>query len=207
MRSPQSGAGSARRGTRLTGPRVVVPVALLVAGLGVVSGRRVWLTGRVEDAVLGSSTISGTGAQVVPGLVAVSLVLAAAALAAATAGPLLRRLTLAAGLLAAVALGTLSARALVEGDTLLGGLAATASGRTGTIPVAARAGLWPAVLAAASCVAVLALVTGLAGASSWRGLSQRYDAPADPDVAGGRGERVPGTWDRLDRGDDPTEGD
>ena len=45
VRSPQSGAGSARRGIAADRTRVVVPVALLVAGLGVVSGRRVWLTG------------------------------------------------------------------------------------------------------------------------------------------------------------------
>ena len=44
----------------------------------------------------------------------------------------------------------------------------------------------------------------LASAGSWRGLSERYDAPGESDAAGGRGERVLRTWDRLDRGDDPT---
>lgn len=188
----------------MTGPRVVVPVALIVAALGLIAGRRPWLTGTVDDAALGTSTITGSGTQVVPGLVALSLVLGAAALAAATAGPVIRRITLAVGGLAALALAGLSGRALADGETLLGGLAATASGRTGTVPVVAHAGVWPIVILVAGCVGVLALGAGLLGAPAWRGLSQRYDAPADPDVAGGRGERVLGDWDRLDRGDDPT---
>jgi len=171
---------------RWTGPRVVVPVALLAAGLAAISGRRVWLTGRVEDAVVGSSTVTGTGTQVVPGLVALALVLAAAVLAAATAGAVMRRLALVLGAVAGIAL---------------------ASSRTGTIPVTGvSVGSWPWLVAAAAMAGATACLAGLAGASQWRGLSQRYDAPAaEPAGAVPRGQRTTSAWNDLDDGVDPTQ--
>ncbi|HRW00328.1 MAG TPA: Trp biosynthesis-associated membrane protein [Tetrasphaera sp.] len=192
---------------RWTGPRVVVPVALLAAGLAAISGRRVWLTGRVEDAVVGSSTVTGTGTQVVPGLVALALVLAAAVLAAATAGAVMRRLALVLGAVAGIALAVLAVRASSSGASLLGGLAAEASSRTGTIPVTGvSVGSWPWLVAAAAMAGATACLAGLAGASQWRGLSQRYDAPAaEPASAVPRGQRTTSAWNDLDDGVDPTQ--
>ena len=190
--------------TRWARPRVVIPVALLAAGLAVISGRRIWLTGRVDDAALGASTVSATGTQAVPGLVALALVLAAGTLAAATAAPVVRRITLITATLAAGALAALSARAMTNADSIVGSVAAQQSGRSGSIPVAAEANAWPAAVLVAMVLTGLVLVAALASAGSWRGLSERYDAPGESDAAGGRGERVLRTWDRLDRGDDPT---
>ncbi len=189
---------------RHLGPRIVVPVALVAAGVTVASGRQTWLHGRVEDGDF-SARATAAGTAVVPGLVALALVVAAAAVAAATAGLVVRRLTLAVGAGAAFALATLSIMVPISADRLLGGVAAAASGRTGTVDASASASFWPYAVFAATVVATAVLVAGFVGARGWRGLSDRYDPPADPEAAsGGRGERVASTWDRLDHGDDPT---
>ncbi|MFN8029460.1 MAG: Trp biosynthesis-associated membrane protein [Dermatophilaceae bacterium] len=192
-----------RPAARWRGPRVVVPAALLAAGIAVVAGRRPWLTGLVDDATLGRTSVGATGSQAVPGLVALALVIAAAALAAATSGPVLRRLTLVLGSAASLGLALLGVRAVAEADGILGALAATASGRTGTIPVTGvTTAFWPYAVAASAALSALASLAGLTGAGSWRGLSQRYDAPGE--AAGGRGQRVSTAWDDLERGVDPT---
>ena len=70
--------------SRLSSKGVVVLLALLGAGGLLVSGFRPWVTGAVDDAVLGATRISATGAEVAPGLSAVALSIAAAAIAAAS---------------------------------------------------------------------------------------------------------------------------
>ena len=215
--------------TRWARPRVVIPVALLAAGLVVISGRRIWLTGRVDDAKAiaqplddgtahedaafegvaeATTQLPGHGGEQTmgrgQGLVALALVLAAGTLAAATAAPVVRRITLITATLAAGALAALSARAMTNADSIVGSVAAQQSGRSGSIPVAAEANAWPAAVLVAMVLTGLVLVAALASAGSWRGLSERYDPPGESDAAGGRGERVLRTWDRLDRGDDPT---
>lgn len=188
----------------LTSPRVVLPVALLAAAIAAISGRRTWLRGEVADAVLGSATVTAAGTQVVPGLVAIALVVAAAVLAAATAGPLIRRVCLALGAGAAALLAVLSVRVATSAESLLGGIAAEQTSRTGTIPVTGVSiSFWPWLIAALALLAAVAAIGGVVGAAGWRGLSQRYDAPADQ-ATGSRGERTAGAWDELDRDIDPT---
>ena len=188
----------------LTSPRVVLPVALLAAAIAAISGRRTWLRGEVADAVLGSATVTAAGTQVVPGLVAIALVVAASVLAAATAGPLTRRVCLALGAGAAALLAVLSVRVATSAESLLGGIAAEQTSRTGTIPVTGVSiSFWPWLIAALALLAAVAAIGGFVGAAGWRGLSQRYDAPADQ-ATGSRGERTAGAWDELDRDIDPT---
>lgn len=188
-----------------TSPRLVVPVVLAAAALAAVSGRRTWLSGQVTDAVLGHAQVTGPGTRVVPGLVAIALIIVAGVLAAATSGPRARRLCLAATALAALALAALAIRAIVRAATLLGTIAAESTSRSGTIPVTGiQVGPWAYLVAAAGAIAALAAVAGLVGAGRWRGLSQRYDAPAG-EATGSRGERTAGAWDDLDRDIDPTE--
>ena len=188
----------------LTSPRVVLPVALLAAAIAAISGRRTWLRGEVADAVLGSATVTAAGTQVVPGLVAIALVVGAAVLAAATAGPLTRRVCLALGAGAAALLAVLSVRVATSAESLLGGIAAEQTSRTGTIPVTGVSiSFWPWLIAALALLAAVAAIGGFVGAAGWRGLSQRYDAPADQ-ATGSRGERTAGAWDELDRDIDPT---
>lgn len=186
----------------------MVPVVLAAAGVVVVSGGRVWFTGRVVDEGLGSADLQATGAQAVPGLVALGLVVGAGVLAAATSGAVLRRVTLIVTALAATALAVLALRAAAGAEDVLGGLAATASGRTGTVPVGDVAvSAWPWVVTTVAALALLSAVAGLAGARGWRGLGQRYDSPAAGDATGARGQRMSSAWDDLDRGIDPSDAD
>ena len=75
---------------RLSSKGVVVLLALVGAGLLLVSAFRPWVTGAVDDAVLGATRISATGAEVAPGLSAVALAIGAAAIAIVAAGRIAR---------------------------------------------------------------------------------------------------------------------
>jgi uncharacterized membrane protein (TIGR02234 family) len=188
--------------SRATSKLAVVLLALAGSGLLLASGGRVWVNGTVDDAVLGASRISGTGSEVASGVVALALVGAAAALASATSGAVVRRLTLVVLALAGAAEAVVAARVVVAPEDSLGSIAAKAAGRTGSIETHATATAWPWVCVVAAVLLVLAAVSGWLGASRWRGLGARYEAPATS--AGARGQRVATDWDRLDAGDDPT---
>jgi uncharacterized membrane protein (TIGR02234 family) len=185
-----------------TSKLAVVLLVLVGSGLLLASGGRVWVNGTVDDAVLGASRISGTGSEVASGVVALALVGAAAALASATSGAVVRRLTLVVLALAGAAEAVVAARVGLSPEDSLGSIAAKAAGRTGSIETHATATAWPWVCVVAAVLLVLAAVSGWLGASRWRGLGARYEAPATS--AGARGQRVATDWDRLDAGDDPT---
>ncbi|KRF22567.1 Trp biosynthesis-associated membrane protein [Phycicoccus sp. Soil802] len=188
--------------SRLTSKLAVVLLALVGSGILLSSGGRVWVTGTVDDAVLGASRISGTGTEVASGVVALALVGAAAALASATSGALVRRLTLGVLALAGIAEAVVAARVALAPEDPLGAIAAKAAGRTGSIETHATITTWPWICVAAGALLLLASVAGWLGASRWRGLGARYEAPTTS--AGARGQRVATDWDRLDAGDDPT---
>ena len=187
---------------RPTSKLFVILLALVGAGLLLTSGGRTWVTGTVDDPVLGSSRITGTGTELATGVVALALVAAAAALASATSGPVVRRITLVVLALAAVAEGVVAVRIALDPEQSLGAVAARALGRTGSIETNASPTSWPWIAVAASILLLLAAVGGWFGAGSWRGLGARYEAPGA--AAGPRGQRVASDWDRLDAGDDPT---
>jgi uncharacterized membrane protein (TIGR02234 family) len=182
----------------------VVLLALLGAGLLLVSGSRTWVTGTVDDAVLGASRISGTGTQVASGVVALALAALAAAIASTTSGRVVRRVTLALLLLAALAEAAFVGRVLLDPSGVLGSVAAASTGRTGTIETRAAATAWAWLALGAVVLLVVAAVGGWFGSGRWRGLGARYEAP-DADRAGARGQRVASDWDRLDAGEDPTD--
>ena len=188
--------------SRVTSKLAVVLLALVGAGVLLASGGRVWANGTVNDAVLGASRVSGTGSEVASGVVALALVGAAAALASATSGAVVRRVTLVVLALAGIAEALVAARVGLAPEDSLGSIAAKAAGRTGSIETHATATAWPWVCVVASLLLVLAAVLGWLGASRWRGLGARYEAPSTS--AGARGQRVATDWDRLDAGDDPT---
>ena len=185
-------------------PRLVVLAALLVLAATVISGSRVWLRGTSAESGLAGGVVTATGAQAVPGLVALGLVIGAATVAAAAGGRVVRRVTLVVAILAASGLAFAVVRGVNTADATLGRLAADASGRAGVVPVSAQVSAWPWLVVVAAIVACTALVAGLVGSGSWRGLSQRYEAPGVSDVTGPRGQRVTGDWERLDLGEDPT---
>jgi uncharacterized membrane protein (TIGR02234 family) len=189
---------------RPTSKLFVVVLALVGAGILLVSGSRVWVTGTM-DAGLGASRTQGTGAQVASGVVALALVAAAAAVASTTAGAVVRRVTLA--ILGAAALGELVivGRVLLDPAGALGAEAARSLGRTGTVETHASLTVWPWLCLLAAVLLVVADACGWAGARRWQGLGARYESPGS--TAGPRGQRVPSAWERLDAGDDPTTGD
>jgi uncharacterized membrane protein (TIGR02234 family) len=183
----------------------VVLLAVLGAGLLLVSGSRTWVTGTVDDAVLGASRITGTGTQVASGVVALALAALAAAVASTTSGRAVRRVTLVLLLLAALGEAYFVARVLLDPSGVLGSVAATSTGRTGTIETRASVTAWPWVALVAALLLVACAVGGWVGSSRWQGLGARYETPRDR--AGARGQRVASDWDRLDAGEDPTDAD
>ena len=190
------------RRLRPTSKAFVVVLAVLGAGLLLISGSRTWVTGTVDDAVLGASRVGGTGSEVASGVVGLALAAGAAALASTTAGRVLRRVTLAVLTVAALAAGYLAARVALDPAAALGSVAARAAGRTGSLETHAGATAWPWLALAACVLLLLAAVGGWRGARHWRGLGARYESPST--TTGPRGQRVGSDWDRLDAGDDPT---
>lgn len=188
---------------RLTSKGGVVLLALIGAGLLLASGSRTWVSGTVNDAVLGTSRITGTGTQVASGVIALALAAAAAAIASTTSGRVVRRVTLALLLLAAAGEAFFAGRVLLDPSGVLGSVAASSTGRTGTVETHASATAWPWIALLAVVLLVAAGVGGWLGSARWSGLGARYETPGS-ETAGARGQRVASDWDRLDAGEDPT---
>lgn len=182
----------------------VVLLALLGAGVLLASGSRTWVTGTVNDAVLGASRISGTGTQVASGVVALALAAAAAGIASTTSGPVVRRVTLALLALAAAGEAFFTARVLLDPSGVLGSVAAASTGRTGRVETHAVPTVWPWIALVAVALLLTAAAGGWVGSRRWQGLGARYETPG-ADATGPRGQRVASDWDRLDAGEDPTD--
>jgi len=182
----------------------VVLLALLGAGVLLTSGSRTWVTGTVNDAVLGASRISGTGTQVASGVIALALAAAAAGIASTTSGPVVRRLTLALLALAAAGEAFFTARVLLDPSGVLGSVAAASTGRTGRVETHAVPTVWPWIALVAVALLLTAAAGGWVGSRRWQGLGARYETPG-ADATGPRGQRVASDWDRLDAGEDPTD--
>ncbi|HYN65504.1 MAG TPA: Trp biosynthesis-associated membrane protein [Ornithinibacter sp.] len=193
--------------SRLSAKGVVVLLAMVGAGLLLVSAFRPWVTGAVDDAVLGATRISATGAEVAPGLTAVALAIGAAAIAVVAAGRIARVVAVAAYAVCVAVAAALAVRVLLDPDGVLGPVAASRVGRTGSVETVADPTSWPWVALLACAVALLGLAGAVAGLRRWGGPSQRYEVGegAAGDVAGPRGERVASDWDELSAGRDPTD--
>jgi len=143
---------------------------------------------------------------VAPGLSAVALSIAAAAIAAVAAGRIARVVALVAYAASVVIAVILTVRVLRDPEAVLGPVAASRVGRTGSIENVADPTVWPWVALAACAVALLGLVGAVRGLRVWGGPSSRYEvADAGGPVAGPRGERVASAWDELSAGRDPTD--
>ncbi len=172
-----------------------------------VSAFRPWVTGAVDDAVLGATRISATGAEVAPGLSAVALAVAAAAIAVVAAGRIARVVAVIAYAVCLVLAVVLAVRVIADPAGVLGPVAASRVGRTGSVEAVAEATAWPWAALVAAVVAFLGLAGAVVGLRTWGGPSSRYEAPdgAADDIAGPRGERVASQWDELSAGRDPTD--
>jgi uncharacterized membrane protein (TIGR02234 family) len=185
----------------------VVVLSVLGAGAVLVTGSRPWVSGTVHDAVLGTSLVTATGAQVAPGLSALALVVAAAAIATVTGGRAVRVVSTAIAGPALVGLAVLLVRVAADPSGLLGPVAAASVGRTGSLATSAGVTAWPAAGSAGLLLAAVGWVGGLLGARSWSAPSARYERPGAGAEAGSgpRGQRVSSDWDRLSAGIDPTD--
>ncbi len=194
---------------RLRSKGAVALLGLMAAGLLLASAFRPWVTGAVDDAVLGATRISATGSEVAPGLTAVALATGAAVIAVVAAGRVTRIVALVAYAVCLAAAAALAVRVLVDPDGVLGPVAASRVGRTGSVEVLAEPTAWPWVALAACAVGLVGLVGAVVGLRTWGGPSARYEVdPAragGPDAAGPRGERVASDWDELSAGRDPTD--
>ncbi|MFV0462348.1 MAG: Trp biosynthesis-associated membrane protein [Nostocoides sp.] len=186
--------------------RASTAVLLTVAGAGLVvlTGSRLWATSSVTDTGLGTTAAAVTGVQAVGPLIALVLAAAAGGLAAVTAGRVGRLIGTIVLCGATLIDAILVVRFLADPATVVGQVAAEAMGRTGSLPVSPTATIWPWLALAGLALLLLAGVVAALGIRSWRGLSGRYDAAADAESAGPRGERVASDWERLSAGEDPT---
>ncbi len=200
-------------GSRLTRPLPVVALVAVATLVLVASGSKAWVTGMTSDAVLGTSHVSATGTESVPGVVGLALVVLAAAVAAATAGRVGRVVALVAFGIATVALAVDVVSFLLDPDSALGRAVAHQLGRTGSVSSSGHPTAWAYAATGALVLLVLALGLAILGRRSWHGLSERYDKAeaagegAATDVAGRRGERARTAWQQLSEGHDPTDDD
>jgi len=195
---------------RLTSKRTVLVLVLLGASVLLVSGSREWLSGSVEHGALGVSALHGKGSDVAPGALAAAMVGLAAAVAAATAGPVLRVIAAGAALLAAVLGAAVIIGIVADPSGALGTLAAAGTGRGGALATQGRVGPWAWVALAATSVMGVGGLGALVGGRRWRALSSRYDAPVASEVSGPDparpAARRESAWEQLSRGEDPTAG-
>jgi len=199
----------------LTSKPMVLVLMLMSASVILISGSRVWVSGSAGDAVLGASVLHGKGSDIAPGALAAALVGLASAVAAATAGTVVRVIAAWSAMLAAVLGVVVIISVLADPGGVLGTLAAAGTGRSGSVVAHGQAGSWAWVALSATLVMGFGGLCALVGASRWNGLSSRFDPP----VAGHSsqssqtsqlgstsdlGRRREVEWDQLSRGEDPT---
>ncbi|WP_052111839.1 Trp biosynthesis-associated membrane protein [Knoellia subterranea] len=175
---------------------VLVLITVLGAFLVVVTASRTWVTGSVDDVVLGATSVSATGAEAASGVVALALVVLAGAIASATAGPRARIVALVLTALAVLAGLASVGRVLLDPDGVLGPIAAAAAGRTGSLETHSNANGWPWAAAVGFALAGAALAGLVRTPKATPGLSSRYEVP---------GRVATSDWDQLTAGDDPTD--
>ena len=190
---------------RLTSKRVVLLLVLGAASVTLVSGSQVWVSGSVNDVVLGAGALHGSGSQVAPGALAAALVGLASAVVAATSGRVVRAVAACSALLAGVLGAAVVISVLADPGGTLGTLAAAGTGRSGTFQAHGAAGGWAWVALAAMLVMGVGGLGALIGRRRWSGLSSRYEATQPADGQGGAGP-AESAWDQLSRGEDPTAG-
>lgn len=196
---------------RLTSKRTVLVLVLAAASVVLLSGSQEWVSGSVDDVVLGPGALHGTGSEVAPGALAAALVGLASAVVAATSGRVVRVVAACSALLAGLLGAAVVLSVLLDPGGALGRLAAAGTGRSGILEARGQAGAWAWAALAATAGMVLGGLGALAGRRRWRGLSGRYDVaapvavspPAEPAAPPASSAAI---WDQISRGEDPTAG-
>lgn len=160
--------------------------------LALATAGRVW-----SRATVATQHLKVTGTQVMSSLPALSLSIAAVAVAVLAARAALRQVAALVGVVVSGALIAVAVGAHRNAGTALASRGFAVAQRE--LPASNNA--WWIVCLACGVVAVAGFAVVVIAGRSWSGPSARYDAPgaasrtADPEVA---------AWDALDRGDDPT---
>lgn len=189
--------------------------ALVLAGaaLGFVSASRPWVRVAVTD-LAASGTLRVTGRQaagVVPAVALVALAGAVAVLTTRRVGQVVAGALLA---LAGAAAATVSLGVLRSPTAAVTSAVTAATGRTGA-EVTTVVTTWPLAGVISGVLIALAGCLAVGRARAWGGLSARYDTPAEtartaerPATGATGADDDPGlVWDRLTRGEDPTDRD
>ena len=189
--------------------------ALVLAGaaLGFVSASRTWVRVAVTDlAASGALGVTGRlAAGAVPAVALVALAGAVAVLTTRRVGQVVAGALLA---LAGAAAATVSVAVLRSPTASVTAAVTSATGRTGA-EVRAVVTSWPVAGVVSGVLIALAGALAVERARSWGGLPARYDTPAVAAVTAAPGHAAPDdgdldpglVWDRLSRGEDPTDRD
>lgn len=183
----------------MTSKRNVLLTGLVAVILLVLANSRTWVQGTIQDAVLRNAHATAGGSTAAPVLVAAALVGAAAILAACTTGRVARLIAAVVALLSGVVALVSAIAAVRDPGAALRETATNMTGHTGDRQVAASLTFWPWVGVLGGVVLAIAGVLAVLGARSWRGLSDRYDAPSAAPT------RKTSDWDLLSEGEDPTD--
>lgn len=180
-------------------------VLALVAGGGLtfVTMRQTWATATLTAAGLPDDELAVTGAEAMPVVSALGLVLLASALAVLAGSARVRRvlgvlvIVVAVASLAWVALGSGSAIDAALDDAVRESATFTGTNQPETTDVT----MWP--LATIACLALAALAGAVVArfAPAWPTMSSRYEAPG----ARPAGDDESDMWKAFDEGRDPTE--
>lgn len=194
--------GTARAGVKArVQRRTVVGTGLACAAVGLVAAFRPWAHGVVEDAVLGRAQVTAVGGSVTGTAVTALLAGMAGLLAATIAGRVARAACGAAVVVAGVVAGLAAIGVLRDPAGALTTATGATVGRTGGVPAAGTATVWPWLTVAGALGLALTGVAVLTVGRQWAARAARFDAPGGAD----RPAAVDDTdWDRLSRGEDPT---
>ena len=180
-----------------------IVLAAVTALLAVILAGRPWITGTVDDAMIGGSLQSVTGTDAVTGLVALGLVILAGSVAAAATRSVGRRVAAVFVLLTSLGMAALVVRVLLDPSGILGAMTASATGRTGSLTADGAATVWPYLALVPPLLGLVVAALAWRGATAWPLPSSAYDRPGS-ERPGQRGERVATDWELLSEGEDPT---
>jgi uncharacterized membrane protein (TIGR02234 family) len=177
---------------------------LATGGIAFFSASRQWVGATVASDGLPSEEVALTGADAVPLVSALALVVVTAALAVLATGGRLRRVVGVIAVLAALAgLVTVLTSGGAIDRAFAGAVAESPAFTGGTAPASDRSVLWPVVAAVAFAIATaLGALTVLVG-HRWPTMSRRYESPTTAAPTAPRTEAE--IWKALDEGRDPTE--
>ncbi|HVS68461.1 MAG TPA: Trp biosynthesis-associated membrane protein [Mycobacteriales bacterium] len=177
-------------------------VGLVVGGvLVLVASGRVWSSTTVNLPGAPASPVSVTGHAIEPSLPALAIALLAMAAAVIAARGRMRR---AIGVLITVVGGAAVAVALAGRAAVSSALTSHEIGGLG-VPAHGTANGWWVVAAVGAVDAALAGLAVTFGSGTWAAMGQKYEAPQSTAPVTAGADSAVGTWDALDRGEDPTE--